>query len=113
MKKIETTPNPSQHFLELWNKMTKTAGLEQKKVFLEYCKSLVDLVEKGEVREEDASYSMVGAFSIDGITGSTDLEPIIISAGIAEIPHQAKRPTETWGAVLEAIKQVEINLSKG
>ena len=82
---------------ELWKKLEKSSGDEQKKIFISYCKKLIELKEKGEMREEDAAYGMVGAIRFDSLTSDPQLQVILDAAGDTELAREhSYDPAVKW-----------------
>jgi len=82
---------------ELWKKLEKSSGDVQKKIFILYCKKLIELKDKGEIREEDAAHGMVGAIRFDVLTSDSQLQAILDVAGDTELAREhAYDPAVKW-----------------
>ena len=72
---------------KLENQLRETSGEKQRKLYVEYCARLVECVEKGEVSEEEAAYSMV-EFSPKNFDEWPEVLAIFDAAADAEMPRE-------------------------
>jgi len=107
---------------KLWKIVKKATGSKQRKLFIEFCRTLIDLKEGGELTEEEASYRMVAGIYFENITQSPECDAILDAAGVTEIPRDTsygasggewtedianKLKEKQWSAVVEAVERAE------
>jgi hypothetical protein len=95
---------------QLLDKLEKASNDEQKRLFVLYCLKLIECKEKGELREEEAAYKMVGAIQFDNLSDSPECEAIFDIAMTAEISRELSyaQPMEQWNEkTADKIKEKE------
>ncbi len=72
-----------------FNKL-KEAHLENRyETFIEYCDECISEKETGNIREEEAAYSICGSISINGLSSIPKIEAVIDCACDMEIPRES------------------------
>ncbi len=99
-----------QELEHLWNQVQSAAGVEQKKLFVEYCIKLIELKDQGKLTEEQAAYKIVGGMRFDTLMDAPEIESIIDIATTTELPRITSyaQPIGEWDAkTADQIKQKE------
>lgn len=94
----------------LWKQLAAHTGVQQKKMFIDFCSRLVGYKEKGDISEEDAAYRMVGAIQFENLSDSPECQLIFDIAGITELPRDIVldwQVKELPGKSASEIKQIQ------